>query len=167
MLYKPNFCCNCGEKIERVDWHLTVSRRFCDVCSIEHRRHDYIPRIAVASGVLALMFGLGSLWGGSGAIEYPSSRIAPAALKSSIQNQTLPNPQQQESRAVPQAESQGESAIVSTPPADVAGAERKSTESKFFCGALTKKGTPCSRKVRSRGVRCYQHEGRPEAPPMN
>ncbi|MEQ1764043.1 MAG: hypothetical protein ABL984_12975 [Pyrinomonadaceae bacterium] len=35
---------------------------------------------------------------------------------------------------------------------------------KYFCGALTKRGTPCSRKVKAKGLRCFQHEGRPEAP---
>jgi hypothetical protein len=30
---------------------------------------------------------------------------------------------------------------------------------KYFCGYPTKKGTPCSRKVREKGARCYQHDG--------
>ena len=29
--------------------------------------------------------------------------------------------------------------------------------------ALTKKGTPCSRKVKQAGTRCFQHEGKPAA----
>jgi hypothetical protein len=32
-------------------------------------------------------------------------------------------------------------------------------ERNFFCGAATKKGTACTRKVRG-GGRCWQHKGR-------
>lgn len=165
MLYRPNFCCNCGEKIERVDWHLTVSRRFCDTCSLENRRHDYIPRVAVAAGALALMFGLGNLWGGSGSAEVRSSGVSPATLKSAVQVQGSKEPPPVIERPVTSA-NQNEG-MVMPPPADIVSAEQKRVETRFFCGALTKKGTPCSRKVKARGARCYQHEGRPEAPPIN
>lgn len=166
MLYRPNFCCNCGEKIERVDWHLTVSRRFCDTCSIENRRHDYVPRIAVAAGTLALMFGLGNLWGGSGSAEVRSSGVSPAALKSAVQAQEHKEPPPVTERPLPSGPNPSDG-MVMPPPADIVSAERKPVEARFYCGALTKKGTPCSRKVKARGTRCYQHEGRPEAPPIN
>ena len=29
----------------------------------------------------------------------------------------------------------------------------------FICGARTKKGTPCRRRVHVAGERCYQHKG--------
>jgi hypothetical protein len=32
----------------------------------------------------------------------------------------------------------------------------------YFCGAVTKKGTPCSRRVKAPG-RCWQHAGQPES----
>ena len=83
MLYKPNFCCNCGEKIERIEWNLLTSRRFCAVCSAEHRRHDYFPRVAVTAGALAVMFGFGSLWAGTSRDE---ARIpaAPVSIRSAM-----------------------------------------------------------------------------------
>jgi hypothetical protein len=37
-----------------------------------------------------------------------------------------------------------------------------STEAVYYCGALTKKGTPCTRRVKSPG-RCWQHLGQPSA----
>ena len=30
--YRPNFCCQCGQKIVRLRWHVWTSRRFCDKC---------------------------------------------------------------------------------------------------------------------------------------
>ena len=37
----------------------------------------------------------------------------------------------------------------------------KTTEAVYFCGAATKKGTPCSRRVKRPGERCWQHAGMP------
>src|SRR5688572_554109 len=86
MLYRPNFCCNCGEKIERVEWNLLTSRRFCVVCSSENRRHDVLPRLAITAGTLALMFGIGSLWSGAGMAESklsePAVGIKPSSASS-------------------------------------------------------------------------------------
>jgi hypothetical protein len=31
----------------------------------------------------------------------------------------------------------------------------------YLCGARTKKGTPCRRRVHTAGERCYQHKGMP------
>jgi hypothetical protein len=31
----------------------------------------------------------------------------------------------------------------------------------YLCGARTKKGTPCKRRVHTAGERCYQHKGMP------
>lgn len=29
----------------------------------------------------------------------------------------------------------------------------------YYCGALTKKGTPCKHRVKHQGDRCWQHKG--------
>ncbi|MBK7707400.1 MAG: hypothetical protein IPJ30_17025 [Acidobacteria bacterium] len=60
MIYKPNFCCNCGEKIERVEWNFSNSRRFCDVCQTEFFVEDWLP--TVLAGVMAMigLFGVGT-----------------------------------------------------------------------------------------------------------
>lgn len=165
MLYRPNFCCNCGEKIERLEWNLLTSRRFCVLCSIENRRHDMLPRVTVAAGALALMFGFGSLWTGSGLSE-PRADDNTVGIKSSSLPQTVP---------VQPSGPVGETGLEVPPPPNVQASERARTGAivtspgdknadKYFCGALTKKGTPCSRKVEGRGLRCFQHEGRPAAP---
>jgi hypothetical protein len=159
MLYRPNFCCNCGEKIERVEWNLLTSRRFCVVCSAENRAHDILPRLTVTAGALALMFGFGSLWSGSGQAE-PAVRQSPVGIKSSSPTTVQ--------AGTPVNEVQAE--IPSNPTVRTAEAVKGQTTvvdknaAKYFCGALTKKGTPCSRKVKAKGQRCFQHEGKPEAP---
>lgn len=167
MLYKPNYCCSCGEKIERVEWNLLTSRRFCTTCAIENRRFDYIPRTLVTAGALAVMFSLGSLWGGTEMIEQQSSALPATAFKSSVQKEDPRAPVAADPVQPATHVQLGPSGQSHTVQAEVAAVEPKRIEVKFFCGALTKKGTPCSRKVKVKGGRCYQHEGRPEAPPLN
>src|SRR5207253_2930875 len=36
----------------------------------------------------------------------------------------------------------------------------------YICGARTRKGTPCRRRVHSAGERCYQHKGMPAMVPL-
>lgn len=165
MLYKPQFCCNCGEKIDRLEWNLLTSRRFCVVCTTENRAHEILPRLTVTAGALALMFGFGSLWtsSGSGRAEYKStdnavgikSVLPPATAAQSIGPVV-------ETRLDPLA-SNTQTAEQTQTGATLTAAGAKSAD-KYFCGALTKKGTPCSRKVKGKGLRCFQHEGKAEAP---
>ena len=159
MLYRPNFCCNCGEKIERVEWNLLTSRRFCVVCSAENRAHDILPRLAVTAGALALMFGFGSLWSGSGQAE-PAAAKSPVGIKSSNHAAAQPGVAVNEV----QAEIPSNPAVRNGEPAQAHTNVADKNADKYFCGALTKKGTPCSRKVKTKGQRCFQHEGKPEAP---
>jgi len=35
----------------------------------------------------------------------------------------------------------------------------------YICGARTKKGTPCHRRVHAAGERCFQHKGMAEILP--
>ena len=164
MLYKPNFCCNCGEKIERLDWNLLTSRRFCVACASENKAHDLVPRVAVAAGALALMFGFGSLWTSSGRAE-PKAAETSVGIRSALPatDPVRPTePTRTDPLPVSNAQSPEQARTASASPS----AADQNTD-KYFCGALTKKGTPCSRKVKAKGQRCYQHEGRPEAPPTD
>ena len=60
MLFRPSFCANCGEKVERADWGILTSRRFCQVCESEFKGHDLLPRFVVVLGILLGVFGVGS-----------------------------------------------------------------------------------------------------------
>ena len=163
MLYKPKYCCNCAEKIERADWNLLTSRRFCDVCSAENKRYDHLPRIAVAGGFLSLMFGLGTLFGGS-ANSVPmvqSLDVSPVQLK----NEKIPERRTDPDRVLKEQPAVTETTTVanSTGNSPIVGSKQPSAEVAHYCGALTKKGTPCSRKVKAAGLRCFQHEGKASA----
>ena len=50
--------------------------------------------------------------------------------------------------------------------AQTAGSQTSAAqETMYFCGAETKKGTPCSRRMKG-SIRCWQHEGKPAMLPM-
>src|SRR6185503_3962000 len=51
--YRPNFCCECGEKIVRLRWRVWTSRKFCDTCFRMVGR-DYWLRRAIATTMLLL-----------------------------------------------------------------------------------------------------------------
>ena len=153
MLYKPNFCCNCGEKVERLEWNLLTSRRFCEACAAENRRHDLLPRISVAAGALALMFGAGAFFGArtDGNVPIQTLSASPALLKA--------DPALGKHQAASRSTGPIQGAVTSEPAAATQqNAEQPAPAKVYYCGALTKKGTPCSRKVKTAGARCYQHE---------
>ncbi|MFN0139444.1 MAG: hypothetical protein ACKVQW_05075 [Pyrinomonadaceae bacterium] len=156
MFFRPKFCANCGEKIERVDWGLLTSRRFCQVCESEFKGVDLIPRAIAAVGVLATIFGFGSyLKSGSETGDrvaklqphVSAAATAPTAVASNSTEAASPTSQPKATAAVP---------FVAQPPKT----KPETHESQYFCGAETKKGTPCSRRVKG-NVRCYQHVGMP------
>ena len=158
MLFRPNFCANCGEKIERADWGILTSRRFCQVCESEYKGQDVIPRVIVGFGVLLGVLGFGSYLRSGNVAQTPlamrqpaktaeqrpaeTPSVQPAAKTETVQTANLPQTPN------------GRSASKQEPkPTTV-------EESLYFCGAETKKGTPCTRRVKG-NTRCYQHKGMP------
>ncbi len=155
MLFRPNFCANCGEKIERASWGPLTSRRFCQVCETEFKGQDLLTRIIVGGGLLAAVFGLGS---------YLNSRSVPANALVARQARSVDaqvvraaEPVPTEIEAPRPVESPQPLTAVQRPPTTKVETE----EPVYFCGAETRKGTPCSRRVKGNNIRCFQHAGLP------
>jgi hypothetical protein len=167
MRYKPNFCNNCGEKIERPNPSFSDSTRFCDVC-----KHDFVPFRAMPFVIAGLslvvgLFGIGNWWrSGEKPLNIPSRQIA--ANPSNSGKTAVNQPSQVSSNSNVQTAAQTSNVQTNTraEPNLTAKTPSKQTESGsvstdeavYFCGAMTKKGTPCSRRVRG-GGRCWQHKG--------
>src|SRR5688500_9356018 len=77
MLYRPNYCCHCGEKVVRAKWTPLSSRRFCEFCEVEQKQHDLLPRAAMVIAVLIGAAGLTAYVGGNGSSS--SSTTSPSA----------------------------------------------------------------------------------------
>jgi hypothetical protein len=146
-MYRPNFCSHCGAKIVRLQWHLWTSRRFCDACSAHLRRERLIVPLIAGCALLSI---------GVVAGRAARPRVPPLVIERSA-NSPLYNSQAgsvQDHDNGPAAASDKElktgSNFQTAPPEEVV----------YICGARTKKGTPCSRRVRG-SVRCWQHKGLP------
>jgi hypothetical protein len=143
-IYRPNFCAQCGERIIRLRWSLWTSRSFCDACFPEFRKQRWLSPLLRIGAFLCL-----------GLVTGRALRSKPAPLIIE-RNATVPSSSQQaadkSSDSIKTADAHGGSA---TETKRVAGEEEV-----YLCGARTKKGTPCSRRVHG-PVRCWQHKGMP------
>ncbi len=166
MLFRPSFCANCGERIERAEWSILTSRRFCAVCEIEYKGHEWLPRAVIGISVLIGIFGFGS---------YLNSGSTSSDLQALRQPRRLAELHDSDNRAVSRSVSntRTETAAAGKPaqidfsststtpaPAKFARPKTEIDEPINYCGAETKKGTPCSRRVKG-NIRCYQHAGMP------
>lgn len=143
-MYRPNFCSNCGAKILRLHWYPWTSRRFCDLCS----RRLLKERLATPLVAAIALLSIGLISGRAGRPAPPPLIIERSA------NSPLYKPQV---NGAPNESSDIRASIESTnshPQQD----SQAATEEVYMCGARTKKGTPCARRVHSL-VRCWQHKG--------
>jgi hypothetical protein len=151
-MYRPNFCCECGERVLRARWRVWTSRRFCALCGRRFRRGRFTTPFVLVVALCGTGFLLGRLVGPSPPpliVERGALNLAP-----------LPA-----SDAPRQSDAKREGAGAKPEPAygpDGTANERPTepNEVVYICGARTKKGTPCQRRVRGPG-RCWQHRGMP------
>jgi hypothetical protein len=141
--YRPNFCCECGDKIVRLRWSVWTSRRFCDKCfRALARAHWLRPAVTV------LVFFLGAVLLGRGCRNAPAPLIIERPLNAVSGSASGTNASGSRANSSAAGQSTPSNANASQPP----------VEQLYSCGARTKKGTPCSRRVHG-PVRCWQHKG--------
>ena len=144
-MYRPNFCSECGEKILRLHWHAWTSRRFCDDCSKRLLRHRLTIPLAASVGLLSI----GMFSGRAGRPAPPPLIIERNA------NPPLYKPQSTDAAHPSPEPSLNAESSKSNP---TQNSQAANEELVYICGARTKKGTPCSRRVHG-AVRCWQHKG--------
>ena len=149
-MYKPNFCAECGTKLLRLRWHVWTSRRFCNNC-VRHLRKVRLKQTLFAA--LALIIA-----------GYVAGRV----------RRPLPPPLiiERKSGSPLSDKEAGTSTLRSSTSESRASSTEARTSSPttveeliYLCGARTKKGTPCSRRVHG-PVRCWQHKGMPAMLPQ-
>lgn len=158
-MYKPNFCAECGARIERLRWRLWTSRRFCAQCARRFQR----PQIFLMIIAGATLFGLGLI---TGRFQRPTP---PPLIVERVELPAAPTASaSKDSEASPTEGQNGtDAAATTTKPEPVYGPDGTANERPTdpnetisICGARTQKGTPCRRRVRGTG-RCWQHKGLP------
>lgn len=150
-MYQPNFCVECGTRITRARWHFWTTRRFCTTCAPRFRKAQTFKSLIAG----AILFSIGLMAGRAARPTAPPLIIeraqlsAPGVAKSgagsSITNSNITTPKPDPTY--------GPDGTVSERPTEL-------DEVVYICGARTKKGAPCQRRVRGPG-RCWQHKGLP------
>lgn len=169
MLYQPNFCCHCGECIERLEWKLWTSRRFCENCERAFQSVDWIPKFGVGLAILFGITGFGSY------LRRDEKPVNSAYIRSTVS--AANNERTAAKERIETTRSNSNSLKTVTGPIDTGNQDSRRSSSDqditrrpgtlndltapvYFCGAQTKKGTPCTRKVKG-SDRCWQHKGQP------
>jgi hypothetical protein len=131
-----------------------ASGRFCDACARRFRRARFLAPLALSAALACSFFLLGRA----------SGTRAPAAgfERGALDLTRLPAPDSARARdpkrdaPTPNAKPEpayGPDGTANERPTDL-------NEVVYICGARTKKGAPCRRRVRGPG-RCWQHRGMP------
>jgi len=145
-MYRPNFCNDCGEKVERRRWRWWTNRRFCAACTTRLRSGAFV-KVPLIMGALIL----GGFFAGNVRHDAPPPLIIERFGASEATMASVP---------VAQTSSMNEPSLK---PAATTNQSRDDiedpNEAVSICGTRTKKGTPCSRRVRGVG-RCFQHRGK-------
>ncbi len=134
-----NFCTHCGARLTRKGWLLWLPGPLCEDCA---RRPGVSRRgrTLFALGLLAIAsFALGRYFRPS-----PPPLLIQRAANSPLSDAPL-NP---------------DGTTANNSSALVTSARAATNDDIYICGARTKKGTPCKRRVQIAGERCFQHKGR-------
>lgn len=138
-----NFCTTCGAALTRKGWRKWLRDPICSECS---RRRGGSSRLRFLILVAVLIFAAFIL-GRSLRLSPPPLTIQRAA------NSPLSDLPVNLNKIATSAAADSKAAI--------------SVDDKIYiCGARTKKGTPCKRRVHVAGDRCYQHQGKPAMVPL-
>ncbi|MGH9903347.1 MAG: hypothetical protein ACRD68_16190 [Pyrinomonadaceae bacterium] len=154
-MYKPNFCAECGARVERERWRPWTSGRFCAACDRRFRG----ARLKLSALVCACLLAVGFVTGRAIRPAPPPLVIERAGDVMGSATTTTPRA----GTLKVQTGSVGEAPAASQSFGPHGTAAERATDPEEIvsvCGARTKKGTPCSRRVRGTG-RCWQHKGQP------
>jgi hypothetical protein len=152
-MYRPNFCAECGTRIIREHWRIWHSRKFCSECAKKLLRARLLFPIAASLALLGIGQAVGRLtqW----------TRPAPHVIIERTQPSSIAHNMTSTASQPNAADAMAARSDTDTHGEPHNAASRGQTEGDEIvqiCGARTRKGTPCARRVRG-NVRCWQHKG--------
>ena len=151
-MYRPNFCAECGERLTRRGWRALIRARFCGDCVRRLGRNGWVKAIATISIVAVSAFAVG---------RYLRPQAPPLLIQRAANSplSDMPVNLNDSARAANHRDSIRPNAGDLNP--------QTADDQAYICGARTKKGTPCHRRVHAAGERCFQHKGMPAMLPLD
>ena len=176
MFYTPKYCGECSGEIEQVSWKFWTNHRFCENCKDNFRWQKWLPAIWISAGLLGIIYGFGVYLRKP---EKPLNLVTSVDSSSADKNKNLRSQANSQNPAVIQPTAQkteanevsgqtnsvilnsaaGQKTLAASQNLDE-NKQNQPTEAVYICGAQTKKGTACLRRVKG-GGRCWQHLGQP------
>ncbi len=163
IMYRPRYCCECGQRIERERWRSWHSRGFCDRCAPKIRFDWFGRNLALVTLGVVIGFAFGS-WDAARQVKpAPLLSIEPATVAQTDSGHTVTQPQDKESSPIPQNptdhQAPSQDSISDQSSTETANRAKPESIPAHVCGAVTKSGKPCRRRVKG-GGRCWQHRGK-------
>jgi len=146
-----NFCVECGERLARKGWRARLGSGLCNHCAQKLGRFASLRSLLVIALIVAAAFVIGRQMRPS-----PPPLIIQRAGNSPLSDAPV---------EFEQAPRLAKAANTSTQVANQSVSS--SDDLVYICGARTKKGTPCHRRVHAAGERCFQHKGMPSLVPLS
>jgi hypothetical protein len=150
-MHHPNFCAECGAQLKRKGWRVWQRRTFCEECARRLGKNGVARSLTVIAVIAISAFALGRYL-----------RPAPPPL---IIERTSNSPLSDLPVNVNEPARKSNHQDNSTK--DPARVVQSQDDPEYICGARTKKGTPCRRRVHFAGERCFQHKGMPAMLPID
>ena len=151
-----SFCEKCGARLTRTGWRALVRGRLCDDCAPGARRINVALPFGVVVVIASAAFSVGRYFR-----PPPPPLIIQRAANSPLSD--LPLNANDSVGRIKQNRKSGTSEIAAATSLQTGS----TSELLYICGARTKKGTPCKRRVHFAGERCYQHKGMPAIVPLD
>jgi hypothetical protein len=142
-----NFCTNCGARLTGKGLRALFRGARCDDCAARLGRRT-LKSLALVALIAIAAFALGRY------LQKPP----PPLIIHRAANSPLPD--------APVDFDGLTTANASTANSNAARASLTTDDTVYICGARTRKGTPCRRRVHAAGERCYQHKGMPAMVPI-
>jgi hypothetical protein len=145
-MHLTNFCTTCGAPLARKRWGLWLRGPICRECSRRRGGSARVRSLIVMAAIVVAAFSLGrSLRPSSPPLTIQRAANSPLSDLPVNLNEIAKR------GATDLSRSEGPGSI---------------DDKVYICGARTKKGTPCKRRVHVAGERCYQHKGKPAMVPL-
>jgi hypothetical protein len=159
---QPNFCVECGARLTASPWRIWLGQ-FCKDCAPRNRRTLITRFLITATALIALGFACGRYYR-TATPPLTIERAANSPLSDlPVNSNSSPGNPGRQSRTTAGSDSLSKDGVADS----AAGAASSNLEDAvYLCGARTRKGTPCQRRVHMLGERCYQHKGRPAMVPL-
>ncbi len=152
-MYRPNFCGECGARLARKGWRVWLHGSVCDTCACRLGKSIWTKSLIVGVMIAFVAFAFGRYLRPA-----PPPLIIQRVANSPLSD--LPENPNDSASATTQKH-------IDLSRQDAAPATVSTDDAVYICGAGTKKGTPCHRRVHFAGERCFQHKGMPAILPLD